>query len=885
MQNEWPLVARTGELRRFREMLTDGESRGMLLAGAPGVGKTRFATECLREAERGGLATARVSATRSSTGLPFGALASLLPADHHGEGTGVDDRADLLHRYAAVLMERAGGRRLVLFVDDSHLLDDASATLIHLVVTTRAAFVLTTLLDSEAAPDAVVALWKDGLIERVELAGLGEEAIEELLAFALGGPVDRATVTHLAHSCQGNVLFLRELVLGALEDGTLSDDTGRWRVIGPFSPSKRLVALVEARLRGLRTAERALLELVSFGEPIGPAELAELPDAASAAELLERAGLLVSSRDGRRVEVRLAHSLYGDVLRARIPALRVRAIAGSLADAVERTGARRRQDILRVATWRLEGGEARPELMLAAATTARWRYDFDLAERLARAAVQAGAGFDAALLAAQLAALRGRGPEAETELAELAPRAADDAQRALVALTRLDNLALYMGRIDEGLRVAEKVEATIAEQLWRDEITARRSGVLLATRGPRAAATAAEPLLQRAEGRALAWACLAASCSLGRLGRLEAALDAATKGHAAQLALTRPLDWYPWMHIFFRGDALAYAGRLEDAEALATGQYDEGLAAGSTEMQAFFTWQLARVTVDRGHVQTGARHARETVALFRQLGRPQIAQLGLVHLALALALGGHAEDATDTLAAHDAIESPSPVFTQMDLFQARAWTAVATGDLPRARLLLEEAVVQGESTGDLVGEAAALHTLARLGYSKDATVRLTALTSEIEGDLIQARAAHARALVAGDAEDLLRISSALETMGADLLAAEAAADAAVVFRRAGDTRAALTAGRRAGLLVELCEGAITPALQAVETRAQLTPAERRVALLAAGGHPNREIADQLSLSVRTVENHLQRVYEKLGVTGRAQLAKTFDVARDGRAAH
>jgi DNA-binding CsgD family transcriptional regulator len=441
-----------------------------------------------------------------------------------------------------------------------------------------------------------------------------------------------------------------------------------------------------------------------------------------------------------------------------------------------------------------------------------------------------------------------------------------------------------MGRIDEGLRVAEKAEATIAEQLWRDEITARRSGVLVATRGPRAAATAAEPLLRRAEGRALAWACLAASCSFGRLGRLEAALDAATKGHAAQLVLTRPLDWYPWMHIFFRGEALAYAGRLEDAEALATGQYEEGLAVGSTEMQAFFTWQLARVTVERGHVQTAARHAQESVTLFGQLGRPQVAQVGLVHLALALALGGRAEEATEALAAHDAIESPPPVFTQMDLFQARAWTAVATGDLPRARLLLDEAVIQGESTGDLVGEAAALHTLARLGYSKEATSRLAALTSEIQGDLVQARAAHAHALVGGDAEHLLRVSSAFEAMGADLLAAEAAADAAVALRRAGETRGALTAGRRAGVLVGLCEGAVTPALQVIETRAQLTPAERRVALLAAGGHPNREIADQLSLSVRTVENHLQRVYEKLGVTGRAQLANTFDVARDGPAA-
>src|SRR5207249_10655478 len=130
--------------------------------------------------------------------------------------------------------------------------------------------------------------------------------------------------------------------------------------------------------------------------------------------------------DGHRVEVRLAHPLYGDVLRARMPAMRLPEIARSLAEAVEATGGRRREDTLRVATWRLEGGGARPGLMLAAATTARWRYDFPLAERLAAAAVEAGAGFEAELLAAQLVCLQGRAEEAHLRLVALAEQAQND---------------------------------------------------------------------------------------------------------------------------------------------------------------------------------------------------------------------------------------------------------------------------------------------------------------------------------------------------------------------------------------------------------------------------------------------------------------------------
>src|SRR5439155_7716961 len=124
------------------------------------------------------------------------------------------------------------------------------------------------------------------------------------------------------------------------------------------------------------------------------------------------------------------------VLRGCTPHLRARDVAGVLADVIESVGARRRPDVLRVGTWRLEGGDARPELMLEAALMARWRYDFPLAERLARVAVQTGPGFDAKLLAAQLASLQGHGPEAENEFAVLAAEAATDRERGLVTTAR-----------------------------------------------------------------------------------------------------------------------------------------------------------------------------------------------------------------------------------------------------------------------------------------------------------------------------------------------------------------------------------------------------------------------------------------------------------------
>jgi DNA-binding CsgD family transcriptional regulator len=118
-------------------------------------------------------------------------------------------------------------------------------------------------------------------------------------------------------------------------------------------------------------------------------------------------------------------------------------------------------------------------------------------------------------------------------------------------------------------------------------------------------------------------------------------------------------------------------------------------------------------------------------------------------------------------------------------------------------------------------------------------------------------------------------------MGAHLLAADAAAAAVTIWATAGDARSAAGARHRTGSLVARCEGAVTPALLALGEPERLTPSEREAALLAAAGRSNRDIADRLYLSVRTVENRLQRVYEKLGVSSRRELADALGIDPSG----
>jgi DNA-binding CsgD family transcriptional regulator len=102
-----------------------------------------------------------------------------------------------------------------------------------------------------------------------------------------------------------------------------------------------------------------------------------------------------------------------------------------------------------------------------------------------------------------------------------------------------------------------------------------------------------------------------------------------------------------------------------------------------------------------------------------------------------------------------------------------------------------------------------------------------------------------------------------------VFAAEAAATAVRTFRAARDPQALAASTLLADVLAR-CDTLHTPALLAVQPA--LTSRERQVAELAAEGARSREIADRLFLSPRTVENHLQRVYAKLGVNGRMELA-------------
>lgn len=173
-----------------------------------------------------------------------------------------------------------------------------------------------------------------------------------------------------------------------------------------------------------------------------------------------------------------------------------------------------------------------------------------------------------------------------------------------------------------------------------------------------------------------------------------------------------------------------------------------------------------------------------------------------------------------------------------------------------------------------------MHDRARLDAPEHAAIRLAELAATLDSRLIAAFAAHAAALVRRAGPELDAAADRFEALQAWLLAAEASTAAAVSHQAAGLARRASASTARAQHFTALCGEVRTPGLASGPEAEQLTRREREVAGLAASGESNKEIAARLFLSARTVENHLQRIYAKLGVSGRDQLAEALSGRQD-----
>jgi DNA-binding CsgD family transcriptional regulator len=202
---------------------------------------------------------------------------------------------------------------------------------------------------------------------------------------------------------------------------------------------------------------------------------------------------------------------------------------------------------------------------------------------------------------------------------------------------------------------------------------------------------------------------------------------------------------------------------------------------------------------------------------------------------------------------------------------ARAWVSASQGAINEAITILQSAAETAAANGRFAAEVICLQTATQFGFHSDAP-RLYELEKIVDGPRVGLAARFAGALHDGDAAELTAVSEGFEAMGDLVAAVDAAAHAAMAYRRRDLRGSALASISRAETLGALCGGADTPALRQAREPLPLTDREREIVMLIGGGLSNRGIAARLSLSVRTVEGHIYKAMTKTGTASRDELA-------------
>ncbi|MFH8573902.1 LuxR C-terminal-related transcriptional regulator [Streptomyces sp. NPDC017993] len=842
----WPLLGRDAELAEAGRVIEDPHHGGVLVTGPSGTGRSRLAQECWQQAGHRGHPRLRVTATAAARWLPLGALAPLLRRG--SDGAPALDTEGL-----------PGRRRPVLLLDDAHHLDDASARLLASSLRGgRIALVATTDARGAAAP------WPEHALQAVRLAALPQAVVGELLERVLDGSVERRAVRLLHEASGGRPRDLRELVDDAVRRRALVPEGPLWRLVGPLTATPRLHALVESRLRRLDPPHSAFLQRLAVC-----GRLALDSAERASAEVLADEGWLRVVAEGSQECAEPTGPLYPEVLRAGLPAQRIRRI---LRDQAARPRALDPgpAGLLRSVCWRLEAADAvDPGELERAVVLARRAQDHAVTLRLARELAQVRPEPRTLLLLAEELYEGGHPREAERTVRRALDEATQDDDRLLAVVVHVQSLAFGLLRVDEALEVNSAARRAFAGHpdlavleaneaaLWSllgDVRRAERSLRNVPTApGTPASALAAVPRVYSLTESSRTGDAVRAARQARAHGRVETGADGVA---------------HPALLIGAEARALAESGALSAAEELARQGYDQAIDAGAGRAQTWLSEHLGWICYLGGRLGESRVWYSSVLAHAREVGLRSGEWVGLCGQALTAAVCGEVDRAELWW---DQAQSLRPGrWWRPEAAMVSAWLSAATGRPARARVELIEAAGDASRRGLRTAESHLWCDAARLGAAREAVAPLTELAAGSDSALAAARADLARALATGRAGQLEWCAGRLSSLGAGLLAAEAWNTAATVHTRAGAAASARAARERA-LALTGPGGARTPGLVPPAVRCRLTGRELDVALAAASGLSSEEIARRLSLAVRTVVNHVQRICAKLEINDRRML--------------
>ncbi|MBV8787551.1 MAG: helix-turn-helix transcriptional regulator [Mycobacterium sp.] len=364
--------------------------------------------------------------------------------------------------------------------------------------------------------------------------------------------------------------------------------------------------------------------------------------------------------------------------------------------------------------------------------------------------------------------------------------------------------------------------------------------------------------------------------AMGALGEVDELAAVAERELERSMTSSQASHLRFWFGAVY-GRACRLTGRIDEfvstAEQLANSARDvPGLA------YANLVFLLGHAELARGRIADAARLVHEALAGVQVHSvTTGLRPASYFALAEAHAKLGQAVDASDAVASAQSVVPPGYLFMHTALSLAEGWSLAASGRLNEAVLSVQQAAQLARDRGQPTHELSCIQAVTQWGDTSFAT-RAAELAAALSLPLADAIALHAQKLLASDGEGLLEASSAYRRIGDRAAAADAAAQAAVAFTENQQRKRGLYAAALASELADECGGLCTPALR-TPAGLKLSGRQRDVVELVVAGLSNRDIAEKLVMSVRTVEGHVYRACQRVGAQSREELAS---IVRSGR---
>jgi DNA-binding NarL/FixJ family response regulator/energy-coupling factor transporter ATP-binding protein EcfA2 len=861
----WPLVGRDCEVHRALSALEDdaGEFQGVVLVGDSGIGKSTLARALAEVVESRGHAVRFVLGTETGSAVPLGAFYWLLTLD-----TPREPAVMLAAAQRALVQEK----NLVVVVDDAHLLDPLSATLVHQLAASGTTRLIVTIRSGSAVPDAVTALWKERLLLRLRIEPFTWQQTQELARTVLGDAVETRLINELHSRTAGNPLMLSGLLNAGRESGVLVRSERGWQLRGALHAHRELSDLFEFRLRSLAPRELEAVEVLAAAEVLDWEILRELCDADAVAHL-ERSGTIQLVVDESHAVARLTHPILGEVALKRAGVVRTRQLNSMLAQQLRKQMQTQQQpsrspDVrtrIRLAQF-MTRSDLTPDLhaIVDAAASAVTMSDIACGEQLARFAFERGAGVAAAVVLAEAIGWQGRCDEVEAVLNGVNPDGADEWLIVHWGCLRAANLFFSCRRMEPARLALADLRARVNSQALRPLITAMEaafacfSGDVQTTLNLGFAVCTSDvaPVVRM---WAATWTCWALALT-GRFGETQRIAGRAAVSDQSGPPCRFAMGLAEVAALTAAGDNLV-AERVWERYARST--------RGWPAADAFPHAMLGLVQLARGSLASACSAFQDSISAM-SAGFPG-GWLMLVSAWSAQAEGARADSVAAAAALRRSEDAYGPQVTVFlpELELARAWERASVGQTMAARTHAVRAAQCARQSGMYAVEMRALHTAVRFD-DRSHTERLAELAKTLDTALAEAMALHARGLADHDGEVLDAAADRFADIGALALAADAAAHAAREHARARHRAKEIKSATRAHALAT--QGGIrTPAVDAAASPLPVTAREREIANLITAGLSNRQIANRLVVSVRTVEGHVYRMFAKLGIDDRDQL--------------